>query len=58
LTSVGLVGDDLDVDVTAAGPDAVECFGVPGASGGSVAVTLAAPGGAVVGKVTVVYRTI
>lgn len=58
LTSTGLVGDDLDVDVTAAGPGTVECFGVPATAGGALAVTLAAPGGAVVGKVAVLYRTI
>jgi hypothetical protein len=58
LTSSGLVGDDVDLDVTEAGPESVECFGAPAASGGALAVTLAAPGGAVVGKVAVVYRTV
>jgi hypothetical protein len=58
LTSTGLVGDELDVHVPGTGPVTVDCHGAPCEAGTALVVTLAAPGGAVVGKVVVWYRTL
>ena len=57
LTSTGLAGDQLDVDVTASGPAPISFPPVTGAGSGAVTFTLAAGGAGVVGKLNVIYAT-
>ena len=57
LTSTGLGGDQVDVDLTAPGAAPINFPPVSGANGGSVVFTLAAGGAGVVGKLNVIYVT-
>jgi hypothetical protein len=57
LTSTGLAGDQLDVDITASGPAPIGFPPVTGLGSGAVTFTLAAGGAGVVGKLTVLYAT-
>jgi hypothetical protein len=57
LTTTGLVGDEIALDIATAVPVAVQLNGVPCDLNTALVVTLAAPGGAVVGKVNVFYVT-
>jgi hypothetical protein len=57
LTTAGLVGDEIDLDIAGAGPMDVNTLGAPAVVNTDLVVTLAAPGGAVVGKLAVFYAT-
>lgn len=58
LTSTGLNGDQLDIDVTAAGAAPLIAPPAIGASGSAVTITLAAGGSGIVGKLTVFYASL
>lgn len=58
LTIAGLNGEDLAMDITAAGPGPMGFPPVAGAVGTDLVVTLAGGGGAVVGKLTIFYATL
>lgn len=57
LTVSGIEGDDVDVDITAAGPGPLFLAPLAGEVGAAVVVTLAAGGASVVGKLNVHYAT-
>jgi hypothetical protein len=57
LLTTGLEGDEIDLDIAAAGPGGLTAVYV-GLKGGAVTVTLAAGGGALVGKLVVSYMTV
>lgn len=58
ITTTGLVGDELDFDITTSGPGPVLTPPAVGERSGAVTVTLAAGGAGVVGKLTVWYATV
>jgi hypothetical protein len=58
LTTTGLQGDQVDMDIIAGGPGPIFAPPAVGQVGIDVAVTLAAGGSGVTGKVTIWYATV
>lgn len=57
LTTTGLDGDQLDLDITASGIGPMMAPPAMGVAGGAVAVTLAAGGSGIVGKLAIFYTS-